>query len=237
MRSELRMKGTERRENRPSRQLEIVDSEHLWKFSRTFNLPNIRVASIPALLASAEASSIESALLQKLKGGAESSLTRCNHDSFPNGDIPQDRPHISFHLGVNSGAELVDEQVRRVSCQQRKFLNTSHEHGSIKRTYHGDSERKLPLISSRQLTSEPIRVFSQSGSPQQDVHIVIKLWSTWDTLQPPVQQQMFADGQLSVNCCELRANTQRESRATRVLNNRDPIDKDVTVRRRNIPSW
>ena len=140
MRSEFRMKGTEWREIRPSRQLGIVDSEHLWKFSTIFNLPNMRVASIPALLASAEASSIESALPQKSKGGTKGSLTHCNHDSFPNGDIPQDRLHVSFHLHLNSCAELIrDQQVRRVFCQQRKFLNAPHERRPIKRTYHGEN--------------------------------------------------------------------------------------------------
>ena len=53
MRSGLRMKGTERREIRPSRLLEITDNECLREFSRNFNLPNMRVASVPALLASA----------------------------------------------------------------------------------------------------------------------------------------------------------------------------------------
>ena len=91
----------------------------------------MRVASIPALLASAEASSIESALPQKLKGGTKRSLTRCNHDGLPDSDIPQDRPHVSFHLGVNSGAKLIDEQVRRISCQAEEFLNAPHEHGPI----------------------------------------------------------------------------------------------------------
>ena len=194
MRSGLRTKGTERREIRPSRQPEIVDSQHSWKFSRIFNPPNMRVASIPALLASAEASSIESALPQKLKGGTKGSLTRCDHYGFPNGYIPQDRLHVSFHLSVNPGAKLVYQQVRRIPCQQRKFLNAPHEHGSIKRTYHCDNERKLPLISSRQLASKPVRIFGQSGDPQQDVHVMIKLWSTRNTLQLPMQQQVFAHG-------------------------------------------
>jgi len=51
---------------------------------------------------------------------SERSLTRCNDDSLPNSDVPQDRPHVSFHLGINPSAELINEQVRGVSCKPRK---------------------------------------------------------------------------------------------------------------------
>ena len=112
-----------------------------------------------------------------------------------------------------------------------------HEDGNTRLTHHGDSKSKLTLISSRQLTSQPIRVFSQSSSLQQSIHVLIELWSTRNTFQSPIHLQMFPHGQLSVNCCELRANTQRESRGTRVLDNRDLVDKDISFGRRNIAPW
>lgn len=59
-------------------------------FSRISNLPDMRVASTPALLAIAEASCIESTSPQKLKGGTKKLLTRCNHDGLSDSDTPQD---------------------------------------------------------------------------------------------------------------------------------------------------
>jgi hypothetical protein len=84
----------------------------------------MRVASIPALFARAEASSMESASLQK-RGVSVSepkqSLTRCDDYSLSDGNIPQNRPHVSFHLRIDSSTELVDEQVRRVPCKPRNI--------------------------------------------------------------------------------------------------------------------
>jgi len=65
MQSELHRKGSGQRGIRPFRQLRTTYGQHLGVFLRFSNLPNMRVASIPALFASAEASSIESALPQK----------------------------------------------------------------------------------------------------------------------------------------------------------------------------
>lgn len=47
-------------------------------------------------------------------------LTRRNDHSLPDSDVPQDRPHVAFHLGINSSAEFIDEQIRGVSCTSRK---------------------------------------------------------------------------------------------------------------------
>lgn len=58
----------------------------------------MRFASIPALFASAEPSSIESALPRKLKGGTKRSLTRCNYYSLPDSDTPQDDNVSRFTL-------------------------------------------------------------------------------------------------------------------------------------------
>ena len=83
----------------------------------------MRVASIPALFASAEASSMESASILETRAPMDEpkrSLTRCNNHSLPNGDVPQNRPHVTFHLGIDSSAELIDEQVRGISYIPRK---------------------------------------------------------------------------------------------------------------------
>ena len=129
-------------------------------------------ASVPALLASVEASSIEFALPQKLKSGTKRSLTCRNHDSLPDSDIPQDGPHASFHLGVDSSADI------EFPVKQKKVLNAPHEYELVKQTYHSDSERKLPLMSSRQPACKPIRVFSKA--------VALNRTSTQNTLHPPV---------------------------------------------------
>jgi hypothetical protein len=85
----------------------------------------MRVANMPALFASAEASSIESGCLLNKRSREQNkeTLTSRNDDSLSYGNFPQDRPHISFHLGIDSGAKLVDEQIRRISCKPKNIQN------------------------------------------------------------------------------------------------------------------
>ena len=118
------MKGSGQRGIQPFRQLEIIDAQQLHARLILLNLPSMRVASILALFASAEASSIESVLYHKRGSqwtGQKRQLTRCNDHGLPNGNISQDRPHVSLHLRVDSGAELIDEQIRGVSCKPGKY--------------------------------------------------------------------------------------------------------------------
>lgn len=93
-----------------------------------------------------------------------------------------------------------------VNTKDRQKL--PHESRGPQRTNHGNRESELPLISSGQLAGQPIRILGQISCPQQVVHVPIELWSARNALQPSVQYQMFAHGQLVIDCCELRADTQ-----------------------------
>lgn len=94
------------------------------------------------------------------------------------------------------------------SISKRKFSNAPHEYRLRKRTYHSENDRGLPAVFSRQLAAgKSIRVSAQSVT-QQDAHVMVEPRSALSTPQPPVQQRMFAHGQLSANDRELRANTQ-----------------------------
>ena len=195
---------------------------------------------MPALFASAEASSIESVSPRQER--ASQWVNRKHHSrvvmttAFPTATFLK-TDHMSRFIFASIPV-LNSSMSRFVGFPTEKiFERYSRKVRRARQTYHGDSKGKLPLVSSRQLASQPIGVFSQSSCAQQCVHVPIELRSARNTFQPPVQHQMFTDGQLTVNCRELWANAQRESRPTRVLDDRDPVDEDVSFRWRNITSW
>lgn len=87
-------------------------------------------------------------LRRELHGWIKRLLTRCNDDSLPGGNVPQDGPHVPLHLGIDSSTELIDEQVCGISYKRENLQISFHEEGLAKQTHHGDSKGKLPLVPS-----------------------------------------------------------------------------------------
>ena len=120
------------------------------------------------------------------------------------GNIPQDRPHVLLHLGVNTSAKLVGEQVRRIFCQVEGIFKCSSCIQVEKTNLYNESEP--PLVSSRQLAGE---IFIQpkrwppTGRPRSDQTLV---HAEYPSASRTVA--MFSRGRLDINYCELRANTQ-----------------------------
>ena len=79
----------------------------------------MRLAMIPTLFASVEASSIESTRrLQGVRATVKESeaLTSCDDDRFPSRDILERTPHIALHLRVDTGRKFIYEDDSRIAC-------------------------------------------------------------------------------------------------------------------------
>ena len=91
----------------------------MCEVSRHWSLPSIRLAKIPTLLASAEASSIESADINILRDvHSEQSLTSGNDNSLPNRNRAKSQPHIALHLWIDASRKLINQYDRWISNER-----------------------------------------------------------------------------------------------------------------------
>lgn len=78
----------------------------------------MRCARIPTLVASADASSMESTdviRFQIVTYCERCSLTSSDNDRLSYGNIAQRFPHIALHFSIDPSRELVDENTRWIS--------------------------------------------------------------------------------------------------------------------------
>lgn len=64
--------------------------------------------------------------------------------------------------------------------------------------------------------------------------IAVQLFAAIETLQTPVDDQVFPHGKLRVDGCKLRADSEGETGGARVVDHRDTVDEDVALVRNGI---
>lgn len=96
-------------------------------------------------------------------------------------------------------------------------------------TYERNRKRQLPLVPPRQLACQPVRIHVKRRRIHEALYIMLELLPAVQTLQPPVYEQVLADGQLRVNGGELWADSKRQSCRAWVVHDGDSVDEHVSV--------
>jgi hypothetical protein len=137
-------------------------------------------------------------------------------------------PHISLFIlasiPVENSSISTTEGLparRRVS---QSAINVNERPGL---TDKRNRERQFTLVATRQLTRQPVRIHVQRGRVHERLDVGVQLGSTRESLETPVDQQVFSDSQLGVDGGELWTDPERETCTAGRVDDRDTLDLDI----------
>ena len=96
-----------------------------------------------------------------------------------------------------------------------------------RRTNERNRERELALVPARQLAREAVRIHVEPRRGHDRVHVPRRLRAPAQALEPRVDVQVLAHGELRVDRGELRAHSERKAGVLRVPDDGAAVDEDL----------